>query len=270
MLRRIVSLVVLVAASLASTPARHAEAASNRLFQRRWFDTCSAPTTAQMLAWNVSPYYGLGIYVGGVHRACSQPNLTPAWRTYVLTHGWGLMPIWVGPQLPCSGYANRFSYDPATAYGQGSSEAVGAYGATSALGFPSDLALVYDIEGTSNPITSPCIAAVRSFIQGWIDYLKAAPPQTPGYYGSTCNPSLDNFATIARPPDFVWGANQNGNPSTSTFSCVQPYYWTTSQRHKQYVGTHAETWGGVTLSIDTDCANGPMYTIEWGTDTSCL
>lgn len=41
------------------------------------FDTCSAPSFDKMREWWVySPYYYVGIYIGGINRGCSQPNLS--------------------------------------------------------------------------------------------------------------------------------------------------------------------------------------------------
>src|SRR3954451_5397419 len=65
------------------------------------FDTCTAPTLAQMTAWKASPYKAIGIYFGGVNRSCAQPQLTPAWVTAVTAMGWRLVPIYLGLQAPC-------------------------------------------------------------------------------------------------------------------------------------------------------------------------
>src|SRR5262249_17840897 len=43
------------------------------------FDACAAPSQAAMDAWLGSPFRAIGVYIGGVHRACAQPNLTPGW-----------------------------------------------------------------------------------------------------------------------------------------------------------------------------------------------
>src|SRR5689334_584550 len=51
------------------------------------FDACSAPSSAAMNAWLASPYRAVGIYFGGVNRACTQPNLTPAWVSEQLSAG---------------------------------------------------------------------------------------------------------------------------------------------------------------------------------------
>ena len=57
-------------------------------------------STASMLVW-APTYTIIGVYIGGNSRGCSQPeNLTPAWVSTVIGQGWGLLPIWVGPQAP--------------------------------------------------------------------------------------------------------------------------------------------------------------------------
>ncbi len=42
--------------------------------------------------------------------------------------------------------------------------------------------------------------------------------------------------------------------------CVNPGYWIYGQRHKQYNGSHNETWNGVTLNVDNNSSYGPVYT----------
>ena len=67
------------------------------------FDTCAAPSTATMQTWwTSSPYTSVGIYIGGANRGCAEPNLTPPWVSTVIAQGWRLLPIWVGPQAPCT------------------------------------------------------------------------------------------------------------------------------------------------------------------------
>lgn len=100
-------------------------------------------------------------------------------------------------------------------------------------------------------------AAANSYIQGWVDQLHVPSPQVAGVYGSTCASGLDNYASLNPFPDFIWGASYDNNQSTSVMPCVNSGHWWAQQRLKQYVGPHDETWGGVTLNIDTDCSNGP-------------
>src|SRR5262245_52999217 len=72
------------------------------------FDTCEAPTLDAMRAWrNSSPYGSVAIYIGGEMRGCSNSVLdSPAWVTSVLQDGWGIIPVWVGPQAPCTDYGS--------------------------------------------------------------------------------------------------------------------------------------------------------------------
>lgn len=251
---------LIASSSLLMAPAAHAYPGGGGAFNGKGFDTCAAPSTSQMQAWwTNTPWSWIGIYIGGAVRGCSQPNLTATWMNTTRSQGWRHTLIWVGPQAPCTTYSSRISYDLATATQQGKDEAKKAYNALIALGFTNNAAgtpVVYDMEAYSN--TSSCRAAVKAFMQGWVDQLAVAPAQVSGVYGSACASFLSDFATLARPPQFIWAANWDNNPSTSTLSCISGSYWANHQRLKQYQGDHNETWGGVTINIDSNCANGPV------------
>ena len=89
-----------------------------------FFDACTTPSLSTMTTWwQQSPYEAVGIYIGGSSRACAQPNLTATWVTTVVDQGWNLIPIWVGPQAPCTNFSKRISADPGATYLQGVSEA---------------------------------------------------------------------------------------------------------------------------------------------------
>lgn len=252
--------VILASSALFAALPAHAYPGGGAAFNGKGFDTCAAPSTAQMQSWWTStPWSFVGIYVGGNTRACSQPNLTATWMNTTNTQGWRHQMIWVGPQAPCTTFANRISLDTATAYQQGKTEADSAYTALINLGITNSAAgtpIVYDMEGYPND--TACRAAVKSFMLGWTDQLAVAPAQVAGVYGSACNSYLSDLATIARPPAYIWAANWDLNPSTATLSCVSGATFANHQRLKQYQGDHNETWGGVTLNIDSNCANGPM------------
>jgi glycoside hydrolase-like protein len=254
-----------------STPA-YALPNGSGIDQAKGFDTCQDPNTSQMQAfWTGTPYFWLGTYIGGSLMACSQPNLSADYLNSVHSQGWDFEFIWVGPQPPCTGYNQRFSSDPNTAYQQGKNEAISAWSLlTNTLGvtnFAGGTALVYDLE--SSP--SACQAATNSFISGWDYQLQLAPAQKAGVYGSVCGSNLAALASISNVPDFIWGAWYNGNPSTGNLDgggCGVPNgWWGYSQRLKQYNGGHNETWNGVTLNIDNDCANGPTDPNGSGTYT---
>jgi hypothetical protein len=258
-LAALLSNIILATATFFAPPPAHAYPGGGGAFNGKGFDTCSAPSTSQMSAWwSGTPWSFVGVYIGGAVRACSQPNLTATWMNSTYTQGWRHEFIWVGPQAPCTTFSSRISYDTATAYQQGQSEASAAYTALINLGITNNASgtpVVYDMEGYTND--SACRAAVQSFMQGWVDQLAVAPAQVSGVYGSACNSYLSDLAVIARPPAYIWAANWDSNPSTSVLSCVSGSYWGNHQRLKQYQGDHNETWGGVTINIDTNCANGP-------------
>src|SRR5690606_27823965 len=79
------------------------------------------------------------------------------------------IPIEVGPQAPCTSYANRMSSDPATARAQGSQRATASAQAAEALGIPPGSVLYNDIENYARG--GSCTAAVLAFISGWTDTL---------------------------------------------------------------------------------------------------
>lgn len=240
-----------------STPAA-AVPAGNGVMQGQGFDACTAPSTTSMQKWwSGTPWSWIGVYIGGNSRACSQPNLTSSWFNTTYAQGWRYELLWVGPQAPCTSFPHRFSSDTATAYQQGKAEAVSAYNALKALGFGTALntPVTYDMEAFSN--SASCRAAVKSFMQGWVDQLAVAPAQVSGVYGSACGTYLSDYATMARPPRFINAADWDLDHSTWHLSCINAGYWVSNQRFKQFRGDHNETWGGVTINIDSNCANGP-------------
>ena len=234
--------------------------AASSISQFPGVDACDAPSLAQMQGfWDNTPYYNMGIYIGGSLRACGQANLTASWLQQAGPSGmgWHFMPIWVGPQAPCTSFSQTFSSDPATAYQQGRSEAISAYETARNLGMDTPgMPITYDLEYFDST-NAGCLAAAEQFIQGWVDQLHTPDAQLAGLYTTSC--SLPGFAGLATPPDFVWGASWDGDASVQDMPCVPAGDWIYSQRHKQYQGGHDETWNGVTLNVDSDCSDGPVY-----------
>ncbi len=230
------------------------------------FDKCDAPTVAQMQTWRASsPYRDANIYYGGSARACkTQANLSASWVTSVFQQGWRLIPTWVGPQAPCSVFATKFSSTTSTARSQGLAEADSAVSAAAALGLGAGTPIYYDMEAYSP--TTACSAAVRAFVNAWSERLKAR-GYVSGVYGTASNTQADwRPGLFTYTPDAVWlaswyctGSTCSYNPTT-VFGIrpVSDSYWVNNQRIHQYWGGHSETWGGVTFSIDTNFANGPV------------
>ena len=240
-------------------PARPATARTVTTTQRG-LDACNAPSVSQMRAfWRNTPYGWFNMYIGGSMRACANTNITSGWISQVRGIGWKLLPTWVGPQAPCTGYRSRFSYDQGTAYNQGRNEAAAAMRVVRGLNMSVDTPLVYDLEAY-NTLDGACVAAAKAFVSGWTSYLAIPPRQVSGVYGSVCASALNEYAFLPKPPDFIWGAWYNGNPDVYNMKCVNPGYWIYGQRHKQYNGSHNETWNGVTLNVDNNSSHGPVYT----------
>ncbi len=108
------------------------------------FDTCTAPSLPAMQAWR-SAYSVVGIYIGGLNRACDQSNLSVPWVRQVRAMGWLLIPTYVGLQpprdpdagTPCLPFSTPGpgSCTPATSY-PGSTRALGRVSKTSATPVP--------------------------------------------------------------------------------------------------------------------------------------
>jgi len=269
-------LLAATALACASTllPTASASAAGEYVSQEKGFDACTLPSTSAMQTWwTDSPYYNYYLYIGGSEKAsCGGATLSSSWINTVTAQGWDIVFIWVGPQMPSScssrSWADTISLNTSTAYNQGDNEGAAAYTKLVNLGVNTTNApLVYDLEGYNGG--SSCRAAAKSFMKGWADQLALAPAQKSGTYGSACSSYIDDFASDGNPPDFIWPADWGNGMSTSTVSCVSSSHWTSNQRHKQYAGGHNETYGGVTLNIDTDCANGPVYGNGGNMDGTC-
>jgi len=254
---RLAGLAAAVAAmALAAAPS--AQASEGKSIHKGW-DACGASIASAQAFWSNTPYWNMGLYLGGSSYGSGCKRWSNSEVTQLRSMGYKFMPLWVGPQAPCNGWASSFSYDTATAYSQGKSEALSVYNKIVSLGWDTANApIIYDLEAF-NTGSSSCLSAAKSFINGWDYQLHVAPAQMAGVYGSSCGSGLSSYASIGTVPDFIDGADWNGNASTSDLACVSSSYWTQRQRHKQYQGGHNETWNGVTMNVDSDCSNGPVY-----------
>ena len=235
--------------------------------KRKGFDACTAPSASTMQTWwTYSPYWDVGIYIGGVNRACSQPNLTPSWASAVHNQGWSYYLTWVGLQAPCSTLSvSKMSSDAATATSEGRTAADNAVTAAANLGFSGFNAYYFDMEAypTGN---AGCKTAVNAFINGWSDEIQNYWGERAGAYGSGCGSSVDSWAYIGHPPNDVWIADWNLDPDVWGLGCVPNGHWINDQRLHQYRGGHNETYNGVTINIDNDCADGLV--VPHGHDTT--
>ena len=127
------------------------------------FDACNAPKIDSLAAWLASPYRALGIYIGGVNRACANNQLTPDWTAAAVSTGWGLIPLYVGLQAPCVGQGGLAKISPSLASSQGTAAADDADARASTVGLAPGSPIYFDMEGyaLSNAELLPGRAVVR-------------------------------------------------------------------------------------------------------------
>jgi hypothetical protein len=223
------------------------------------FDACTAPSVQNMAAWLASPYRTIGTYLGGDNWACDYGNFTAEWVQQVAAMGWRYIPIWVGPQAPCTGITGAVTIDPADAAAQGESQAASAVATAQSFGYGTGTPIYFDMEGYDNSDTA-CSQAVLSFLDGWTEGLHAA-GYLSGVYSSAGSGMVDLASEYGQPgyasPDDIWIADWNGSPQL-TDPYVPDADWADNQRLHQYYGGHNETWGGTTLNIDNDSVGGDV------------
>lgn len=222
-------------------------------FTGQGFDACTAPSGAAMDTWLAdSPYQAIGVYIGGINRACAQPNLTDSWVTSTTAAGWHLFPLYVGTQAPCSDFNAVLSTDPSTAYGTGVAEADDAVAQAQSVGIPASSVIFNDMEAYDNT-NATCSTAVLSYISGWTTELHDRGYLSGEYSsaGSGITDLVDQVGTgnYALPDeiDFAWW---NGVADTNGGSYIPADYWDQHQRIHQYHGGANETYGGVTVNVD--------------------
>ena len=192
------------------------------------------------------------IYFGGVSRGCKQPNLTAAWVTAQRAAGWKLIPIYVGPQAPCTKSKSKHKLSlttPAKDAQAAAADAVAqARSARPEAGQRADLRHGVlrrrrrlwsggaDLpQRLDRKVARPelSVRCLRRHLPRVSDLVAA--PRTPGFV----------------PPDHLDFARWN-NVATLTDVAIPADQWAGRRRMKQYRGPHKETWGGVTINIDSN------------------
>ncbi len=256
---RLAVVVVIAAAALPALLASAAPSRSTALYAGPGFDTCSAPSTATMQSWLSSPYRAVGIYIGGVNRACPDGNLSAPWASGVVASGWNLLPLYVGLQAPCVAQAGLALINPSTATADGLASADDAVARAGVFGLATGSPIYFDMEGykTNSPA---CTKAVQSFLAGWVAQLRSR-GYLAGVYGSAASTIRDLIPSAGNPatgPDAVWIADWNGQTGVFGDPYVADTYWPSHQRIHQYKGGHHETYAGVTVNIDSNTVDGPV------------
>jgi len=212
-----------------------------------------------------SPYWAVGIYIAGDNRYCGddrQVNLDATWVATQLRKGWRLLPLTVGLQVSCSGVerykGKKISADPArnyaTAREQGRLEARTTVQAARRLGLAERSTLWYDLEHFTGG--EACHDSALSFLSAWTGRLHAL-----GYLSGVYSSASSGIRALDKArsdtpgrytmPDRVWIADWNGRANLSS-DYLRPKSWMPHKRVHQYRGGHAETYGGVTINIDSN------------------
>jgi hypothetical protein len=245
------------ASALLRAPLRLATtSAAGSVFTGLGFDACTAPSSRSMSAWKSSPYRAIGVYIGGLNRACSQPNLTPSWVAAQTEAGWHLIPTYVGLQAPTSSCTSCAKLSSSQATAQGTAAAIDAVEEASAVAMGPGSPIYYDMESYTQ--TSSATAATLAFLEAWTKKLHAL-GYLSGVYSSSASgieDLADQIGTGYDLPDAIWIANWNGEQNTDD-PFVPDNAWNPHQRIHQYRGGHNETYGGVTINIDNNYVDAP-------------
>jgi hypothetical protein len=237
------------------------------------FDACQAPSTSDIAAWGVSPYRAVNMYFGGASRGCpNQPNLTASWVDTVVGSGWTLIPTYVGLQAPCrKDMPHRI--DATQAAAQGTASADDAIAILASLGLGAGSIPYFDMEAYDYTNKS-CVATVQTFLDAWTVRLHSR-NYLSGIYTSS---NTLNATLVARlgdatfhEPDDIWFARWNNDPNTFGDPVIPDTAWANHQRIHQYKGGHVETWGGVSINIDSssvDADTSPGAPLAEGTFVS--
>ncbi|MEO7752243.1 MAG: glycoside hydrolase domain-containing protein [Terracoccus sp.] len=259
--------------ALTRTVPQAAGVSQTSVFTGMGFDACAAPSTAAMKAWySASPYRALGVYIGGSMRACGDGNLSSAWVSSVTASGWGLMPIYVGPQAPCVDQKNLATIDPARAAAQGTANATDAVSRAQAFGLGASTPIYYDMESYNSSVAG-CTRTVLTFLSAWTTQLHKLGYRS-AVYGGPASLMVDLSNAMGTSgyvaPDDVWFAHWNGLQTLSdsaAFPAFKDSYWADGQRAHQYANL-TQTWGGFRINIDANWVGshvaGRAVTVDYG------
>jgi uncharacterized protein YraI len=252
-----------VATSLTTPPRIPTGGASARV-RGSGFDTCAAPSASTMRAWLASPHRTVGIYIGGVNRACPDGNLSAAWVQSVSRMGWRLLPIYVGRQAPCAVKDDLGRISSREVARQGRDAAVDAMRRAQRFGLYSGTAIYFDMEAYDSSDAS-CRAIVLTFLSAWTRQL-----HTGGYLSGVYSSASSGIRHLSSAytsrsyvqPDAIWFARWDGKASVWGERYVPNHRWSTHQRLKQYRGPHTERWGGRTIEIDSNVVDAPLSLVR--------
>lgn len=229
--------------------ARIQSAPAQGQFNGAGFDTCSAPAAGIMHRWLASRYRAIGIYIGGMNRACAQARLTRRWVAGIRAQGWRYFPIYVGRQASCVRGLRVARIVPGRAAAQGRAAARDARVQARGLGIPGGTPIIYDMEAYRG-----CGLEVTTFLSAWDAQLHREGYQA-GVYESFDNVhDMVSRTGSMTEPDVMHYADWDMHGTTRS-PYMPRHLWTGHHRIHQWRGPHLERYRGATLDIDNDRLN---------------
>jgi hypothetical protein len=175
-----------------------------------------------------------------------------------VAQGWRVVPTYVGLQAPCSDYNARM--DPSSPSAQGTQSADDAADRAARAGLGQGAPIYFDLE--SHEPDAACSEVVKTFLSSWTHRLHER-GYVAGLYGNL-NSGIGTAASMVgvagyEPVDAIWIAAWSGTGQLTGFNVIPDGVWSDAQRMHQYAGDHDETWGGVTINIDSNLVHAPVY-----------
>jgi peptidoglycan hydrolase-like protein with peptidoglycan-binding domain len=203
-----------------------------------------------------SPFTGVGIYLGGIHRACEQPHLTRSWVVRQTRANWKLLPIWVGPQAACTSYDHRITGRPGAGWypwarSEGTREAGRAATTARSLGIRAGEVVFYDIE-PYNTRSSSCRKSSLAFLEEWTNELHRR-----GFRSGVYSHVTASIAQLSRTgasyvrPDVVWYAWIDRVGQMPRKYVANAAFMQASRVH-QFALDRWVDFGGIRMDIDWD------------------
>ena len=240
-----------------------------RIYQGHAFDACEIPTLAQLNTWYTkSPYRAVNAYIGGISRLCANTPLSSTYFRNMNQQGWRFILTWVGHQAPkpCTSTLNYlFPLDVNEAYQYGVNNANQAMARLKQynLSNPDGSGAIIYLDLEHFTYSTQCSNAARAYVNGWTTRLSQLGIRS-GLYSTSSGIRDNRYHTISKPPSAVWIAEWYTTPGYRPNETVWDLrylsndLWVSNQRILQYTGTHTGTWGGVSMSIDSNVASGPV------------
>jgi len=239
------------------------------------FDKCAIPTLSQLQTWyNSSPYKAVNLYIGGISRYCANTSLSASYIQSMYLQGWRFIPTWVGHQAPspCANFNYPFPLDVNQAYQYGVNNANQASARLRELNLtnPDGTGSVIYLDLEHFTYSTSCSNAARAYVNGWTTRLAQLGIRS-GLYSSSTNIRDNKYYNLSVTPVVVWIAEwyaatgYRPNETVWNLRYLSNDYWVNYQRILQYCGDHTETWGGVSLVMDSDVAEG-VVAVPYGSN----